>query len=454
MLGTSGWMDLARVVLRLVLLSAAMAATASAASAATYLVALEGDDANPGTMAQPWRTIGKAAQTLEPGDTVYIRAGTYGERVAPQRSGAPGKYITYAAYPGEAVTIDGDGLDLDRREGLFDIHEREFIRVTGLRVANSPLTGIAAVRSRQILIDGNHTHNTASSGIGVWGSEKVVVEGNEVELACTGRGQECITIAGSTHILVADNHVHNGAPEGRGGEGIDAKDGACYVIIRGNHVHNLSRLGIYVDAWRSDTHDIDVIGNRVHDCAGCGLAAASERGGLLQRVRFMNNVVYRNRSAGIAVAGWNGEYSHPIRNVKIVNNTIYGNGWPGHGWGGGIAVQAADVRDILIRNNICSRNRDWQIRVDADPARVVVDHNLIDGYRGHANETRGAACLEDDPLFMNPETGDFRLRPGSPAIDVGSSVDAADNDFDGNARPVNAAHDIGAYESGADRTRP
>jgi hypothetical protein len=445
-------MDLARVVLRVVLLAAAMAATAAAAPAATYVVALEGDDANQGTMAQPWRTIGKAAQTLGPGDTVYVRAGTYGERVAPQRSGAPGKYITYAAYPGDVVTIDGDGLDLDTREGLFDIHEREFIRVTGLRVVNSPLTGIAAVRSRQILIDGNHTYNTASSGIGIWGSEKVVVEGNEVELACTGRGQECITIAGSTHILVADNHVHNGAPEGRGGEGIDAKDGSCYVIIRGNHVHNLSRLGIYVDAWRSDTHDIDVIGNTVHDCAGCGLAAASERGGLLQRVRFLNNVVYRNRSAGIAVAGWNGEYDHPIHNVKIVNNTIYDNGWPGHSWGGGIAVQAADVRDILIRNNVCSRNRDWQIRVDADPARVVVDHNLIDGYRAHANESRGTAHVEGDPLFVSPETGDFRLRARSPAIDIGSSVDAPDSDIDGKARPVGKACDIGAHEFQEDGT--
>jgi hypothetical protein len=85
---------------------------------------------------------------------------------------------------------------------------------------------------------------------------------------------------------------------------------------------------------------------------------------------------------------------------------------------------------------------------------VVVDHNLIDGYEGHANETRGTNYVEGDPLFIGPESGDFRLRAGSPAIDVGSSVDAPDSDFDGNARPVNAAHDIGAYEFGGGRTRP
>ena len=50
----------------------------------TYYVAPGGDDDNPGTKDQPWQTIGKAAATLVSGDTVYIRAGTYQERIVPQ----------------------------------------------------------------------------------------------------------------------------------------------------------------------------------------------------------------------------------------------------------------------------------------------------------------------------------------------------------------------------------
>ena len=66
-------------------------------AASVYFVAPDGDDAHPGTPSQPWRTIQKASDTLVAGDTVYIRAGTYHERVVPQNSGRAGQFITYAA---------------------------------------------------------------------------------------------------------------------------------------------------------------------------------------------------------------------------------------------------------------------------------------------------------------------------------------------------------------------
>ncbi len=53
-----------------------------------YYVAPTGNDANPGTQSQPWRTIQKAANTLTAGEKVYIRVGTYHEQVIPQNSGS------------------------------------------------------------------------------------------------------------------------------------------------------------------------------------------------------------------------------------------------------------------------------------------------------------------------------------------------------------------------------
>jgi len=47
------------------------------AEAATYYVATTGDDANSGTLAQPFRTLGQGVSVLRPGDTLYVRAGTY-----------------------------------------------------------------------------------------------------------------------------------------------------------------------------------------------------------------------------------------------------------------------------------------------------------------------------------------------------------------------------------------
>ena len=39
---------------------------------ATYYVAKNGNNSNPGTEAEPWLTIQHATDTMEAGDTVYI----------------------------------------------------------------------------------------------------------------------------------------------------------------------------------------------------------------------------------------------------------------------------------------------------------------------------------------------------------------------------------------------
>ncbi len=65
-------------------------------------------DANPGSPWQPWKTIGRATATLQAGDVVVIRAGTYRETVAPPRGGtAETSRITYVGDPGEPVVLSG-----------------------------------------------------------------------------------------------------------------------------------------------------------------------------------------------------------------------------------------------------------------------------------------------------------------------------------------------------------
>ena len=76
----------------------------------TWFVAPAGNDGAAGTLAQPFKTIEHAALLAQPGDTVYLRAGTYRETVTPAHSGTPGAPITYAAYNNEVVTIDGADL--------------------------------------------------------------------------------------------------------------------------------------------------------------------------------------------------------------------------------------------------------------------------------------------------------------------------------------------------------
>jgi len=100
---------------------------------------------------------------------------------------------------------------------------------------------------------------------------------------------------------------------------------------------------------------------------------------------------------------------------------------------------------LLIRNSIL-----WEkdFRETLTPERASSSFSLI----RHA--ALGPGDIDADPLFVDPEHGDFRLQYDSPCIDSGTIAEVL-TDLDGNARPVDipglgtdgpGAFDMGAYE--------
>jgi predicted outer membrane repeat protein len=86
----------------------------SVANAATLYVATTGSDANPGTEAQPFRTIAQGVAVAATGDTVQVAAVTYAENVTWAnkslilRGAGPGLSIIDGGQAGACLTISSD----------------------------------------------------------------------------------------------------------------------------------------------------------------------------------------------------------------------------------------------------------------------------------------------------------------------------------------------------------
>lgn len=391
-------------------------------------------------------TIQEAIDTAQAGDTVYIKEGTYHERISFNHSGTLHHPIVVKNFEQDQVIIDGYNINWSVFwGGLLDFSGVSYITLSGVKIINSTHAGVFLDDCHDITIEKSKTHNTYSSGIGAWYSNNIHIHNNEVSLACNDGGEECISIVGSYRVVVEYNEVHHNGAGSEGGEGIDVKEGSHDVLVAHNEVHHLNnRIGIYTDPWDTHTYNIMFDGNSVHDCANFGMAIASEMGGLIERVTFMNNLIYHNLDGGMAVGGWTAEGktvpSNPIRHIMIINNTIYDNRNSD-----GLYIANPDVIDIKVYNNIIGRNDDSQIYIENTPLSEIKLHsNLVEGTTGQYGEVNQIVA---NPQFVDTAHGNFHLQLNSPAIDKGIASTIAVHDYDNIARPNNKKWDIGAYEN-------
>ncbi len=416
------------------------------AQAADYYVSTSGDDSNPGTQSQPWETIQKAADTMVGGDTVYIRAGTYNERVALNYKGnSSGPYITFTNYSDEEVILDGTGISIQWGGGLFHVWHTDYIRVQGLKIQNSNGAGIYVAYADNIEVIDNQTDITTKSGVGIWASSNVLVANNDIAHMCgvgdqfiAGCSEENISIAQGSHdVVVRDNHVHDGpvVPGGyAGAEGINVKDGSYDIKIYNNVVHDLQKLAFGLDAWQNHTYNIEYYNNIAYNCS-YGFIVSSEQGGTVENVKVYNNIAYNITRAGFSTVWWSGTVDAMKTDIQFINNTSYNNGY-------GFWNRSPLNENVIVRNNIFSQNETNVLLLSGSEDQFTVDNNLFYGSGG----TYGTNMIIGDPLFVNSTGADFHLQSGSPAIDAGVTLSDVTDDYEGNSRPQGSGYDIGAYE--------
>ena len=87
---------------------------------------------------KPLKTIAAALQRVNPGDTVFLREGSYGEFVVPTRSGKPGKMITLKSYPGEIAKIDGSDLYVKGwGNALVQVNNIDYMQFENLHICHA-----------------------------------------------------------------------------------------------------------------------------------------------------------------------------------------------------------------------------------------------------------------------------------------------------------------------------
>lgn len=405
----------------------------------------------------PFCTFEKALDSVAQGQGATIQAleGTYNEQVRIIKSGSPTKPLVIEPVPGNAVIINGTGLngcwDETYWHGIVGVYSASHVTLRRLTIRNArdhryrepvqpgidPIGfGVEVSESDNISLELNTVTTTDHGGIVVSGSSAVRVISNEVtatnlleEDGIAGAVHEALTISGCADFIVEYNYVHDVFEEG-----IDVKDASSGGEVRYNAVAYTGAVGIYINSANS----VDVFGNWVHDAgnyrspagdAGDGIALATGDGTSGYQVNynriFRNQIWYSSRQ-GLSIYNKSASTTEIIGN-QFFNNTVYYSGWSTNG-GYSLYFDAEDIAfDNEFFNNIFSTSNAWKDEVRGDLSGNSGYNNLF--YNTYDPDHLLLADLDPwypsgsimaVPEFQNPAIGDFSLKPGSAAIDAGA----------------------------------
>jgi hypothetical protein len=167
---------------------------------ADYYVAPNGNDNNPGTITQPWKTWQKAFSTAQAGDLVYFRGGVYpysgnsAGGVGGFHSGTVANPIRFFNYPGEEPILDFSGLTVAQAgfQRAISVWSVSYLHFKGLTVGNS----------HHILYDGEPTY---TSGIDAYKANHITFENMKVH----DIDGPCFTINGCDEVHVINSDAWN-----------------------------------------------------------------------------------------------------------------------------------------------------------------------------------------------------------------------------------------------------
>lgn len=376
-------------------------------------VSASGNDGNSGSVDAPFLTLQRAVDTVQPGQTIYVRGGEYrnaefGQPYA-NRNEANLVQIRTSGTASQPITLRNFG--------------NEFVRfrsdVNGIRFNNSTpeywtLKGIELV--------GNAQELTEDVALANWWSDEAI-------LPMQGRG-----IGGKMDHITIEDMIVRDFP----GAGIAPRNSE-YVTLRNNIVFNnawwstAGTHGITVSAMKQTATDteqtVEITGNMTFANQSLIISHVFSKGKVSlvldegNGIHLQNNTETFGREALIEnnVSFWNGKAGlgiNTLNRATIRNNAFYRNARVVNR-NGEMSVQSSALRDVS--SNLFHPRSHQQTYKDFQNAYSGLGSNAtLAGIAGDADLP--ASFIRLSQVFTNPDTLDFRPASGAPStmgVDTG-----------------------------------
>lgn len=323
---------------------------------AAHYAAPRGRRDGSGTSDRPW-DLATALQggrgAVQPGDTIWLRGGTYSGAWVSTLTGTPRAPIVVRQYPGERATLDGRGThnDILVVRGAWALY-------WGFEVTSSDPTRVSPGRSsnfRPDLVVNNGPHN------------------KYINLLIHDGGVALYTYSDASTVEIYGCIIFNNGWQGpdRGhGHGLYLKSDSGPLVARDNVLFNQFGYGVhaYTDAGTGHLRNIRIDGN----------------------VAFNNGLMAGDRDADGANLLVGGD--QPASGIVVIGNLTYYS--PGVR-GTNLALGFHDIQngDVVARGNYAAGGRPV-LTVRRWSAPQVADNTLIDD--------TARQSLKTDAVFVKP----------------------------------------------------
>ena len=432
---------------------------------------MNGSDDATGSMTHPMRSIQAAVDASGPGDTVIVRGGQYAPFTIGV-AGRPNAPFTVRGADGETAVVDGSSLGAAATIKIRDAAASvtvEGLTVTGatgyrsagvlvenvvggpidlrdLVVTGNPGFGLDVYQSRNVTIEASEFTHNGTGVVVIREGSGVVIRGNDIDHndqmirntptpTHDDYGADGVSLVGTSGpVLVTENRLWgNRAPSDD-----YVWDGGAFSIFGASNVTISGNL-----SW--DNENVLETGTNGSPCAGnqfvrnvaWGATTEGRSLGIILRCG-QDMLVAHNTIDGLArfilsLDDDNSTFAGSIAGAHIVDNIFV---MAGGDKVFGLPAPGALSPDVLIDGDLIWSPDGEVATILGQPAvRDLATFQRLTGY-----EPDGISA---DPMFRNADVADFRLLPGSPAIDRAIAITGLDEPYTG------AAADIGRWEFAA-----